>query len=114
MQRQTQQHLQSPFFETERQIGKVVEMISFALKTGTKRAFPVLVFDEISYQPETGISLFGRHVTVKITGRNLEALYQMLTLRRVREVREFCDETVSEEGGLWVDAIQVFSDYDIP
>ncbi len=101
----------SDFYITERQIGRTVEMISFALKCGNKRAFPVTVFDEIKYRPETGICLYSRMATIIIMGRNLNPLYELLISRRVKEVKDFCSQHVSE-AELFIESITIHSDYD--
>lgn len=103
--------MESDFFTTERQIGRMVEMISFTLKTGTRRAFQAVLFDEIHFQPEIGIRFYSRLVTIEVVGRNLEPLYGQLIQRRVTEIREFSEAIISE-GGLWIDHINIKSDYD--
>lgn len=101
----------SDFYITERQIGKSVEMVSFALKCGSKRAFPVTAFDEIKYRPETGISLYSRMATIIIMGRNLNPLYELLISRRVKEVKNFCSQHMTESE-LFIESITIHSDYD--
>ena len=101
----------SEFYLLERQIGRSVEVVSFALKTGTKRAFAMRLFDEIRFKPEVGISLFSRMVVVTIVGQNLDKLYQMLCQKRVKEVREF-GEIAEDETVLVIEKITIHSDYD--
>jgi hypothetical protein len=99
------------FYTVERQINANVEMICFCLKSGTKRAFPTVIFDEINLQPETGIVLYSRTVTIHITGKHLDKLYQLLIRRRVKEIREF-NGCSTDEMEVYVSAITIHSDYD--
>jgi hypothetical protein len=96
----------SDFYQIERQIGKTAQMISFVLKTGTMRAFPVIAFEEITFKPERGITLYSRKTVVTIEGRNLNKLYAYLTHRRVNEIREFSMST-EKENHCFIAAIKI-------
>ena len=99
------------FYVLERQIGRTAEMVNFCLKSGVERGFSVMGFEEISYDPSKGIMIWGRSVTIQIIGRRLQTLHRHLVNRKVKEVREFVEGIIDEEG-LVIEAIKIDSDYE--
>ncbi len=101
----------SGFYVLERQIGKTCEMVNFYLRSGVERAFSVMGFDEITYDPSNGIVIRGRSVTIQIAGRHLGELHKHLVARKVKEVREYVEALVNENE-LVIEEIGIHSDYD--
>ena len=91
------------FFTLLRQTGKQVSQISFALKSHCYHSLAMHDLEEIYFQPTKGILLFFRQATVQVLGQNLQKLYQLLTQRRVLEIREF-----SETAGIFFDTDALF------
>ncbi|KAA3628509.1 MAG: hypothetical protein DWQ02_19165 [Bacteroidetes bacterium] len=98
------------FYTLERQLGKTVEMVCFSLNSGNQRSFSTALFEEIQFQPDQGVAIYGHLVNILIVGRRLQPLFQGLTLRRVKEVKEFSAQEWAPED-LFIEKIRIHSDY---
>lgn len=101
------------FYTAIRQQGARAELIGFVLKSQRHHLLPTHDIREIFYQPEQGIWVFFGFATVHIEGRNLTDLYRLMQERKVKEVREFCEEPhkLFTTDSLVIERITYESDY---
>lgn len=83
----------SLFFTVQRQNSGRVEAISFILRNGRQHTLAADGLHEIYFEATYGVVLFFGLGSVHIQGRNLGGLYRYLKENRVKEIREFSDNS---------------------
>lgn len=100
------------FYTMLRQTTGTVEQITFRLKNGNEHTLPANEITEMFFNPSQGITLFFSFGLVLIQGRNLEKLHQHLKEKRVKEIREFSEQSAKffETDALVISGIQYDSE----
>lgn len=74
---------------------------------GSRVAIPYSFITGLNYSIDGGIEITTTQNTIKITGRNLEKLFDYLVAYRVRFIKTAIGTMTNEENGLLVECIEV-------
>ncbi|EHQ29764.1 hypothetical protein [Mucilaginibacter paludis] len=91
-----EENIASPYFMTDRSKNPVC--LELRLSDGSRKALPYTYFTEINFEVDMGIEVVTTQKRIRITGRNLMALYECLVTYRVRYVQADMGNDAQEDG----------------
>ena|ERR1043165_5129006 len=65
---------------------------------GSRKGIPYISFQDVDYSPAEGIKIRMPQCSIRITGRDLERLFNYLNLHRVTYIQENISADTTEEG----------------
>ena len=97
----------SDFFGTDN-LRNLPACLDLRLSEGKRKALPYSYIMEVIYDGTDGIEIIATTKRIKITGRNLELLFDYLVAFRVRYIKMHTGtEAGEEDGGLFVGGIDI-------